>query len=248
LITAIESAAELKIEILSGEQEADLVFQGVTTDPRLATESLLLLDVGGGSTEFILGQAGHPHFRQSFPLGSVRLMEHFPHSDPPKPAELAACRQWVSQFLKREVEPSLGPAMRQPRAHQSEGKARVLRCEVAQSSSSWISDLLLVGTGGTAAILARIEGKVERYDRVRIEAVRLSRERVQCHVNNLWSSPLQQRKQIIGLPASRADVIITGALIYEAVMEQFSFSQLRVSTRGLRFAAVLEDVAADRGT
>ena len=58
LTTAIERATRLKMEILSGEQEADLVFQGVTTDPRFATEPLLLLDVGGGSTEFILGQGG----------------------------------------------------------------------------------------------------------------------------------------------------------------------------------------------
>jgi len=229
LITAIEHAAELKIEILSGEQEADLVFQGVATDPRFATKPLLLLDVGGGSTEFILGQGGQQHFRESFSLGSVRLMEHFPHSDPPKPDELAACRQWVSHFLQREVQPRLEPAMRRQPVDQSERRAPALR----------ESALLLVGAGGTAAILARIEGEVEPYDRARIEAVRLSRARVQWHVENLWGSPLQQRKQIIGLPASRADVILTGAVIFEAVMDRFAFAELRISTRGLRFAAVL---------
>jgi len=55
LTSAIESAAALKVEIISGEQEADLAFQGVNTDPELAQHPLLLLDVGGGSTEFILG-------------------------------------------------------------------------------------------------------------------------------------------------------------------------------------------------
>ncbi len=152
-------------------------------------------------------------------------MEHLPHSDPPKSAELAACRQWVSQFLQKEVQPGLDTALTK---------------ELATNRRH--AHLRLVGAGGTAAILARIEGEVERYDRARIEAVRLSRARIQWHVENLWKSPLQERKQIIGLPASRADVILTGAVIYEAVMDQFAFSELRVSTRGLRFAAVLDQV------
>jgi len=87
LIAAVEKASGLKIEIISGEQEADWAFQGVTSDPQLAKRHLLLLDVGGGSTEFILGQGEHKHFRQSFPLGTVRLFEQFPVSDPPTAAE-----------------------------------------------------------------------------------------------------------------------------------------------------------------
>jgi len=72
LTSAIEREAGLKVEILSGEEEADLVFHGVTTDPTLAKDPLLLLDVGGGSTEFILGQGEHKHCRANFGLGSVR--------------------------------------------------------------------------------------------------------------------------------------------------------------------------------
>jgi exopolyphosphatase/pppGpp-phosphohydrolase len=56
----------------------------------------------------------------------------------------------------------------------------------------------------------------------------------------LWKLPLAERKEIIGLPKTRADVILTGVLIYEMVMEEFGFKQLRVSTRGLRFAAVMD--------
>jgi exopolyphosphatase/pppGpp-phosphohydrolase len=65
---------------------------------------------------------------------------------------------------------------------------------------------------------------------------------VKAHVKRLWSLPLEARKQIIGLPKKRADVILPGAAIYEAVMEQFDFTELRVSTRGLRFAAVMDAV------
>jgi exopolyphosphatase/guanosine-5'-triphosphate,3'-diphosphate pyrophosphatase len=55
----------------------------------------------------------------------------------------------------------------------------------------------------------------------------------------LWSLPLEQRRQLAGLPPNRADVILTGAVIYETVVEQFGFAELRISTRGLRFGAVL---------
>ena len=223
LVSAIEVASGLKVEIISGDQEAEWAFQGVTTDPELATLPLLLLDVGGGSTEFILGKGEHKHFQHSFPLGTVRLMEKIPQSDPPTMEELAHCLDWLKTFFKQEVQPKLGPKM------EREKKADVTRAGVQ-----------LVGTGGTASILARMELQADEYDRKNIEAARLSLERVRWHVKNLWSMPLEKRQQIIGLPKKRADVILTGAAIYEAVMEEFGFADLRVTTRGLRFAAVME--------
>ena len=219
LTTAIQRASDLKVEIISGEQEAEWVFQGVTTDAELAKAPLLLLDVGGGSTEFILGQGEHKHFARSFPLGTVRLMERFPHSDPPARGEFIACRDWIRHFLKNEVRPKLEPALRR------ENHTR---------------EVLLVGTGGTTSILARMEAKLDRYDRERIEATRLSLERIKSQRRHLWRLPLAERKEITGLPKLRADVILTGVVIYEMVMAEFGFQQLRVSTRGLRFAAVMD--------
>jgi exopolyphosphatase/guanosine-5'-triphosphate,3'-diphosphate pyrophosphatase len=61
-------------------------------------------------------------------------------------------------------------------------------------------------------------------------------------VERLWSLPLAERREIPGLLEERADVMLTGALIYGAVMEAFAFSELRVSTRGLRFAAVMDEL------
>src|ERR1700723_1582285 len=79
LTSAIERASGLKTEIISGAREAGWAFQGVATDPELAELPLLLLDVGGGSTEFILGHGAKKHFARSFPLGTVRLLEKFSH-------------------------------------------------------------------------------------------------------------------------------------------------------------------------
>ena len=98
----------------------------------------------------------------------------------------------------------------------------------------------LVGVGGTATILACMEAKLEAFDRARIEATRLSAARVSWHLERLWGLPLEERKKTIGLPRNRADVILMGVAIYQAVMEEFGFAEMRVSTRGLRFAAVMD--------
>jgi exopolyphosphatase/guanosine-5'-triphosphate,3'-diphosphate pyrophosphatase len=219
LLTAIENAAGLKAEIVSGEQEADWVFQGVTTDPSLADRPLFLLDVGGGSSEFILGRGNHTSCRQSFRLGTVRLLETIPPDDPPTRAGLTETRRWLREFIQAKIHP-------------------VLQSALPRSTASPAVEL--VGTGGTATILARMESKLENYDRERIESTRLSLDRTRWHTEHLWSLPLARRQEVVGLPTKRADVILAGAVIYEAVMESFGFPELRVSTRGLRFAALMD--------
>ncbi len=218
LVAAIQRAASLPLEIISGDQEAAWAFQGILTNPALASGPVLLLDVGGGSAEFILGSGGQSHFRQSFPLGSVRLLEKFPPADPPAPEELLRCRAWLKEFLSREVAPLLLPVLRR---ETTDGPIR------------------LVGTGGTASVLGAMAAGLTEFDRDRIEAARLSRDRLRDRVEELWRLPLERRRQIPGLPANRADVILMGAAIYEAIMTQFDFAELRLSTRGLRFGAVL---------
>jgi len=227
LSIAIQDASGLPLEIISGDQEADWAFQGVTTDPALAQLPLLLLDVGGGSTEFILGQGEQKHFRKSYRLGTVRLLETIRPSDPPTPPELSETRQWIREFITNKIVPELQPA---------------LRSEVELHAAH--QPVELVGTGGTPTFLARMEAELDDYDRGRIEATRLSLDRVRWHSERLWALPLSRRQDIVGLPRMRADVILSGVVILEAVMECLGFCELRVSTRGLRFAAVLSEPPA----
>jgi exopolyphosphatase/guanosine-5'-triphosphate,3'-diphosphate pyrophosphatase len=86
--------------------------------------------------------------------------------------------------------------------------------------------------------------KSDRFDREQIEGTRLDLAKIQSYMETLWSLPLAKRRELPGLPKSRADVILTGVLIYVLVMKTFGFNELRVSTRGLRFAAVMGDVQA----
>jgi exopolyphosphatase / guanosine-5'-triphosphate,3'-diphosphate pyrophosphatase len=222
LIQAIEKASGLTVRVITGLEEANYVFRGVTSDPQLSHKRLLLLDVGGGSTEFIVGQDQKNQFAQSFPLGTVRLLGELELRDPPGTAQLGECRQKLRLFFDTEIGPKVRPAL-----------------ERSKTSAS-AQDLEFVGTGGSATILAGMEGALPSFDRERIEETRLSRKRLHWHVEHLWNMPAAQRRQVVGLPANRADVILTGTAIYECVMTYFDFHELRVSTRGLRFAVVME--------
>jgi exopolyphosphatase / guanosine-5'-triphosphate,3'-diphosphate pyrophosphatase len=217
LVDEVRRASGLNLEIISGEQEADYAYQGVCSDPNFNGLPLLILDVGGGSTEFIAGEAGHKYSRNSFPLGSVRLFERFQPDDPPPPGALDQCREWLAQFLAERVAPEVRPALS--------------RCKAPP---------LLIGTGGTTTILARLEGGLRSFERDRIEATVLAKDRITARLEELWSLPIAARKELPGMPGKRADIIIFGVAIYEAVMNCFDFSEVRVSTRGLRFAAVLD--------
>jgi exopolyphosphatase/guanosine-5'-triphosphate,3'-diphosphate pyrophosphatase len=218
LLDAVRATAGLEIQVISGEQEADWVFAGVLTDPKLAGRSLLIMDVGGGSTEFILGQGEQPIFRKSFPLGTVRLLEQVRPADPPQVKDWEKCQRFLDDALLHQVEPSLRP--------------HLISLESAAPQ--------LVGTGGTTSILAAMEAGLNSFDRDRFERTELRREKLRACQQRLWSLPLAQRQGIPGLPANRADVILFGVAVFAGVMEVFGFEQVQVSTRGLRFAAVAQ--------
>lgn len=218
LLSAIRNTSGLDVEVISGTQEADWAFQGVTTDPSLHARPLLLLDVGGGSTEFILGHGTDQHLRHSFHLGTVRLFEKIRPADPPLDADWLACNGWLMDFLEREVAPRLHPLLSDPVN----------------------ASVQLVGTGGTTAILARMALSLQEFDRNRIEGTRLDLDRIRLQRAHLWSVPIAARRGVPGLPPERADVILTGVAIFEAVMTFFDLPDLWVTTRGLRFAALMD--------
>ncbi len=217
LLDAVSSASGVAVEVISGSQEAELAYRGVRSDPRMQNQRLLILDVGGGSSEFIVGEDFHPEFSHSFPLGSVRLMEKLRPSDPPLPAEMAGCRAWLREFFASNVHPLLDAPLAADRARTR-----------------------LIGTGGAASILARMEFKLDKFNRDRIEDGPISVASVQNWMEKLWAMPLRERQHLVGLPKKRADVILTGMAIYEAVLNEFGFAEVWASTRGLRFAAVAE--------
>jgi exopolyphosphatase / guanosine-5'-triphosphate,3'-diphosphate pyrophosphatase len=98
----IEWSYGLATRLLSGEEEAALTFRGVTHD-REPSETLIVLDIGGGSTELIVGTPGEISFRTSLDVGSVRMTERFLRSDPPNATELEACAAAVRTLLAERL-------------------------------------------------------------------------------------------------------------------------------------------------
>ena len=217
LAHAVFIAAGLEVEVISWQQEAEWAYAGVRTNPELANNTLLILDVGGGSTEFILGRGPRQIWQQSVPIGTVRLLEEIQPSDPPSASDWARCSHRILSVLQSEVQPVLGKHLDGLHAENEE--------------------VSLVGTGGTTTILAAMEQRLTSFDRDRIEQTRLSRDRIWEFKELLWSLPLRARQELPGLPPNRADVVLFGVAAWAFVMEICGFTQLRVSTRGLRFAA-----------
>jgi exopolyphosphatase/guanosine-5'-triphosphate,3'-diphosphate pyrophosphatase len=214
---AIRSSSGLEMETISGEQEAEWAFQGVASDPRFSGHPVLLADVGGGSSQFVLGKGVECNFRHSFRVGTVRLFESVRPQDPPSADDWARCHRELNDTFEQRIIPRLVPALRR-----------------------WApAPIVLVGTGGTCSLLAAMQERLEIFDRERIESVRLGLTQLQRQRHALWKLPLAERKKLAGLPPKKADVILTGIAIYVVLMEALAFRELCVSTRGFRFGALL---------
>ncbi|MCX6881592.1 MAG: hypothetical protein NTV12_03650 [Verrucomicrobia bacterium] len=214
LVSAIHTMSHLTTEVLSGEQEANLVFEGVASDPALATNELFVVDVGGGSSEFILGKSGRQRFSQSFTLGTVRMLDLFRPNDPPEQADFDKVRSHLDHFFEATVLPSF-PIQPNP----TNGEKP-----------------LLIATGGTSTLLAMMDLGTNVFDPQQIESIVLTHSEIKERGDQLWKMPLSKRKQVVGLPIPKADVVLMGVAIVEAIMRHYSFSELRISTRGLGFA------------
>ena len=208
--------AGLTVEIISGEQEAQLSFASAHMD--FASEAagpLLVIDIGGGSTEFIYGNpAGRVDFRHSFDVGSVRLTERLIRADPPTSEE----RQRVEQLL-RETFASLPPP---PPASE------------------------LVGVAGTVTTVYALHNRVEPYDAQRVHGGTLTLAQLEHLVDQLWSLPLAHRRTLPGLQPKRADVIPAGAMILLQALRALGLAQCRVSDRGLRWGLMAHRFGASR--
>ena len=151
--------------VLSGDDEARLVFDGVHSCPRLANRPTLVVDVGGGSTEFIAGDASGMRHHKSLPLGSVRLMECHTVSDPPTTGERLAVRDSIETCLA-------GAALLELRGH---------------LGALGPPPVTLIGTGGMASLFAKMELADDGYDRDRMEAVQLPLAQVTALRERLWN-------------------------------------------------------------
>lgn len=196
--------------VIAGSEEARLTFIGSLSGLDVDGE-VIVFDVGGGSTEIIVGKATRdllPHVERerSLDIGSVRLFERHVASDPPEDAQLKRARADIVSALSDAPAATAG--------------AR------------------LIGVAGTVTTLAAIEQELDDYDAGLVHGARLTRDSVDALALRLASQPLASRKMLPGLQPERADVIVTGALIVSEVMRWASAATLTVSDRGVRWGLV----------
>lgn len=189
----------LKIEILSGEDEAKLGFSGASLVPGLTGKKIIAVDIGGGSTELILGKNHQIDFLTSIDIGAVRLTEKFIKNDPPTKEEIHAVKKYVNNKLK-EIE------------HQISDK-----------------NIFMVGIGGTITSLAAITQQLTEYKRELIHKSILSKSMVERTMRRLVGIKLKEREKIPGLQPKRADIIIAGIVILDEIMDFLNQKSLMVS-------------------
>jgi exopolyphosphatase / guanosine-5'-triphosphate,3'-diphosphate pyrophosphatase len=197
---------------LSGDEEAAFTYAGATVArPAGDATELVVIDIGGGSTELVCGAGGQLGFHVSTQIGVVRHTERHLHSDPPSAAELATLAADVGASVTAAVP---GAVRRRTQA--------------------------AVAVAGTATSCAAIDLALEPYDTAKVEGHVLSRARLDELREQLAAIPVEQRRQVRGLQPDRAPTIVAGVVVLSSVLDCFGLSEVEVSDRDILWGVAIE--------
>jgi exopolyphosphatase / guanosine-5'-triphosphate,3'-diphosphate pyrophosphatase len=231
LVDQVREQLGFDIREITGDEEARLTFLGATSAraqphdpaahhsgpatpavPTAPADETLVIDIGGGSTEFVTGRPGHaPDFHVSTALGSVRQTERHLASDPPHREQLEALTAEARQIIASEV-----PA--------------AIRAEVRTG----------IAVAGIATSLAAIDQELDPYDPERVDGYRLSLAAAERILAQLASLPVQQRRDVSGLHPDRAPTIVAGAAILLESMRLFGLDEVEVSEADILDGAAID--------
>ena len=199
------------VEVISGEEEARRTMLGIRSGLPAGGAHILGLDIGGGSTEFILDRPGHAPVIRSVEIGVVRLTERLLTGDPPTDDQVRSARE----LIRKET-------------------------EQAATALGQLGGVTLVGTAGSITTLAAMAQKLTTYEPARIHNYRLRLDTIKELEHDLLSKTITQRRGMPGLEEGREEVIVAGTLILRGVMETLGFTEGLVSDLGLREGVVLD--------
>lgn len=213
----VRSEFGLDARILSGDEEAQLTFLGAMNEHSSSpTETTVVVDIGGGSTEFIVGANHTASFHVSVQAGVLRMSERHIHSDPPSPSELQAlAAETRSVFLN---------------GLPSEQRSRVTRG---------------IAVAGTATSAAAIDQQLDPYDPERVHGYPLMLATVELLIARLADMTEAQRREVIGLHPDRAPTIVAGMILLEEAMRAFDLDQVEVSEHDILRGGVLRLAGID---
>lgn len=220
-IEQIRSLTGIDVVIISGEREAYLSFRGATYDlgrdvkrddmALSGGDSILVFDVGGGSTEYTLGKDHSMLFFKSINVGCVRMYERFLRSDPPTERELHEMLVFVEKMIADTIK-----------------------------SINNIGVDIVIGTAGTATNLSVMNLGLIKYDPKVVHMSRLSLNFIQRQFKMLSGMTIEQRKQVIGMEPARADVIVGGIAVTMRTLEMLGRDELIVSEKDILDGIELE--------
>jgi exopolyphosphatase/guanosine-5'-triphosphate,3'-diphosphate pyrophosphatase len=228
----VKSTTGWNVEVISGLEEGRLIHLGVVTHEPGAKGRCLMIDLGGGSCEVTLSEAGRIRSMVSMPLGAVRLQQEFVHTDPPSKEEIAGLRKYIGRELERG-ERRLG----QPRVAlviATSGTAAAL----AEASQSIAAAAAAKGKK-RAGVASRVKS-VSKNEVVPTATVRLIADRLMKMTN-------EQRANFPGIGPKRSEIIVGGAQVYAMLLERLGLKGFRYSARSLR-DGVLAQMLADVDT
>lgn len=208
-IAELRERFDLNARVIPGEEEAGLTYLGATAGqpPEVPT---LVLDIGGGSTEFIVGQGTTPSFHASLQAGVVRHSERHISADPPSTSDLENLAADVHHLIQDAI------------ANQPDAKAEAG-----------------IAVAGTPTSLAAIDLELDPYDSEQVHGHRLSLVSVQKMLSRLASVPLSERIKIPGLHPDRAPTIVAGVVILIEVMRAFGLDEVKVSEHDILYGSAL---------
>ena len=202
---------DIEARIISGDEEARLTFAGATSERSPDGDPLLVLDIGGGSTEFVVGIPGEePGFHVSTQAGSVRQTERHIDSDPPDPSEVEELAADVRGIIEAKVPADVRSGVRDG-----------------------------VAVAGTPTSLAAIDQRLDPYDSAKVHGYRLELEACEQILGMLAALPEPERRKVIGLHPDRAPTIVAGAVILVESMRAFGLDSIEVGEHDILYGMAL---------
>jgi exopolyphosphatase/guanosine-5'-triphosphate,3'-diphosphate pyrophosphatase len=207
----VHSEFGLDTRVLSGDEEAQLTFLGAMSNrDGSSSEPTVVIDIGGGSTEFIVGASHTALFHVSVQAGVLRMSERHIHTDPPAPGEL--------QELAADTRAIFLGVPPEQRASVKRG----------------------IAVAGTATSAAAIDQELDPYDPERVQGATLTAEEVDRQIERYRGTDADGRRGIAGLQPKRAEVILAGACVVRTVMDLLGVPELTASDRGIRHGVFLD--------
>ena len=209
---------DLPIEVISAEQEAQLAFHSVRRRFDLAGKNTALADIGGGSTEIVIASGEHVEAIYATPLGAVRLSEKFGGGQSLAGDDFYRLESWIDRELKKTTDKPTVPLH------------------------------MLIGSGGTFTTLANISMAAKGQSHLPLSGCQIARAEIRHLIDRLRKMSLKQRREVDGLSADRADIIVPGLAVIDRIMRRFKVNLLQVHTFGVRDGLLLTMIESQQGS